>query len=159
MLYTRDLVAEGSQKFPDLASRLERAEELVLRGHVSPFEDQGARSVKSQSKAGKTYIVKLDERSCTCPDRQEAHAPHGYCKHILAVAMLERLQADNGYDSRGGFSYKDGHYQQGWVEDHEVEARKARRQEERDRLLVDIATGDIDPPNHGVAVALAAGLI
>ncbi len=37
--------------------------------------------VKSESDEGKSYIVNLKERSCTCP----SYKYKGFCKHIAAV--------------------------------------------------------------------------
>lgn len=79
---------------PELAGRLERAQQLVQAGGVDWSEDLGIHIVTSQSNPAGAYQISLADRTCTCPDRPRA--PRGWCKHLLAVTIVglaDRYQA------------------------------------------------------------------
>lgn len=80
------VVAHLVSRNPDLLGRLGRAHELVQQRAVSWSPELGVHVVASQSNPLGTYAVSLPERSCACPD--QPRAPRGWCKHILAVAIL-----------------------------------------------------------------------
>src|SRR5215471_19284310 len=84
----RALIARGTARHPELASRLERAAFIALFRHVGPELD-GSWTVGSEHDPGKTYRVQLDAASfCTCQDSQ--HRPGQECKHSLAAVMVAR---------------------------------------------------------------------
>ena len=83
----------------ELHGRLDKAQTLVLGGHVTLGD--GVATVVSETDSALHYRVKS---SCDCPDAEDK-APQGYCKHRLAVmihkravqeaaALLERRRAD-----------------------------------------------------------------
>jgi hypothetical protein len=76
-----DAVATTAKaKLPQCASRIDRAVELVLAGHVELLEDSSAR-VRSQTDGETTYLVV----NGTCPCADFPQAPEGFCKHVRFV--------------------------------------------------------------------------
>jgi len=67
-------------------SRLDKAQGLVLAGHVNPHDDGHSATVQSETKADETYAV---NGACECPDAR-GKAPEGWCKHKLAWAIYRR---------------------------------------------------------------------
>lgn len=67
-------------------SRLDKAQWLVLAGHVNPADDGHSATVQSETKAEETYQV---NGACECPDAR-SKAPAGFCKHRLAWAIYRR---------------------------------------------------------------------
>lgn len=69
--------------------RVTRAAEALAAGRVRirPGRESGSYVVSSFSGRG-TYLVRLPERTCTCPDRQ--YGSTGICKHVAAVLLSER---------------------------------------------------------------------
>ena len=67
-------------------SRLDKAQWLVLAGHVNPHDDGHSATVQSETKADETYAV---NGACECPDAR-TKAPAGFCKHRLAWAIFRR---------------------------------------------------------------------
>ena len=96
------LVETGSAHRPELATRLQRAANILRQ--TAPYKakppDGTLWSVPSQSRAGVIYLVDRRDNSCSCPDyRQWAAtrrrgAPGGLCKHRLAVEMIARLTGE-----------------------------------------------------------------
>ena len=78
----RELIERGSRRSPALTKRLERAAFLLLMRRIEAHPE-GGWTVESETEVGKVYRVTDD--ACECPDFQ--WAPHGYCKHRLAVMM------------------------------------------------------------------------
>jgi hypothetical protein len=70
---------------PACGSRLERARELVLAGHIELHPDGSAR-VRSQSDGQTTYLVV--NGTCACEDFPRA--PEGLCKHRAAHRIAKR---------------------------------------------------------------------
>jgi hypothetical protein len=70
---------------PECGSRIDRARELVLAGHVEFLEDGSAR-VRSQRDGQTTYLVV----NGTCPCADFPQAPEGLCKHRLAPRIARR---------------------------------------------------------------------
>ena len=70
---------------PACGSRIDRARELVLAGHVELLEDGSAR-VRSQSDGQTTYLVV--NGTCSCEDFSQA--PEGLCKHRVAHRVARR---------------------------------------------------------------------
>jgi hypothetical protein len=79
----RDVMRRGQARYPELAGRMEKAAMLLVLRRVEP-EDKGVWLVESEREAGRMYRVTPD--GCECPDI--ARAPHGLCKHHLAVLLL-----------------------------------------------------------------------
>ncbi|KPK21305.1 MAG: hypothetical protein AMJ76_02955 [Dehalococcoidia bacterium SM23_28_1] len=158
MIYVQDLVQQGTARYPELASRLARAAELVTTGHITPaafYNKDGNRLVRSATGRPISYIVQPGDRgTCTCPDFTGGHAPHGWCKHRLALAMLTRLQDKNGYNGDTT------------APDPDVPAARsvttnARRrwQEDKTRILLELAAKGFVDISQDVALSLGAGLI
>jgi hypothetical protein len=84
----RELVRRGAARNPLLRSRLERAAFIVLMRRIED-RPEGGHTVESDSEVGKAYIVHAG--ACECPDYWRA--PEGYCKHRLAVMMLDAGEA------------------------------------------------------------------
>ena len=72
-------------KYPELTARLQRAVSIVRAGGVRLRGDNAA-AVANGSEA--PYEVTDD--GCTCEDFVRGNAPHGRCKHRLAVLLLAR---------------------------------------------------------------------
>ena len=72
-------------KYPELNARLQRAVSIVRAGGVQLRGDNAA-AVANGSEA--PYEVTDD--GCTCEDFVRGNAPHGRCKHRLAVLLLTR---------------------------------------------------------------------
>ncbi len=84
----RALIARGTARHPELASRLEHAAFIALFRQVAPELD-GSWTVGSEHDPAKTYRVHLDAASfCSCQDSQ--HRPGQECKHSLAAVMVAR---------------------------------------------------------------------
>ena len=79
-------------KYPELNARIQRAVSIVRAGGVQLHGDNAA-AVANGSEA--PYEVTDD--GCTCEDFTRGNAPHGRCKHRLAVLLLTRtLEHFNG---------------------------------------------------------------
>jgi hypothetical protein len=79
------VAALAKAKLPQCASRIDRAVELVLAGHVELCEDGSAR-VRSQTDGVTSYLVV--NGTCECEDFPRA--PDGLCKHRLAPRIARR---------------------------------------------------------------------
>lgn len=87
----RRLVQQGSERRPDLATRLEKAAMIVLFRTVAlDGPEEHLYHVESESQPGRYYTV---NGACDCRDYMH-RAPGGYCKHKLAVALVERATED-----------------------------------------------------------------
>jgi uncharacterized Zn finger protein len=80
------VVEHITSRNPVLLSRIGKAHQLVQAGAVAWSPDIRAHVVRSQSNELGAYTVSLADKSCTCPD--QPRAPHGWCKHLLAVAVV-----------------------------------------------------------------------
>jgi len=93
---TEKAVAQG-----DLArlTRLVKAYELVVRGHVVANPDGGGALVQSQA-AGATTHYRVVGRRCECADyTRHVEAEQSYlCKHGLAYLLVQRLDAQEAAD-------------------------------------------------------------
>ena len=79
-------------KYPELNARIQRAVSIVRAGGVQLHGDNAA-AVGNDGEA--PYEVTDD--GCTCEDFTRGNAPHGRCKHRLAVLLLTRtLEHFNG---------------------------------------------------------------
>jgi hypothetical protein len=87
----RRLVEKGKATRPELATRLEKAAMIVLFRTVE-VTDGGRHEyrVESDTTPGRFYRV---NGTCDCQDYSH-RAPSGFCKHRLAVALVERVQDD-----------------------------------------------------------------
>lgn len=88
-------VSQAVAAYPDLATRIQAAAEIVARHLANPSERIITATIKADglviyrvkgSKPGTVYTVTADG-TCTCPD----HVKRGVkaCKHVLAVRLLE----------------------------------------------------------------------
>ena len=94
------------QKYPELASRVDRAAAIVKRGGYTRITDTTWVIPSSTGTMG--YMVGAQ---CTCPDFTGVHpqtgelalikdrAPRGWCKHRLAMLMLVKLATDTERDT------------------------------------------------------------
>jgi hypothetical protein len=85
----RVLVARGSARHPELASRLEKAAFLLLFRTVQPQLD-GTWTVGSERDASKTYTVNLNANRAYCTCEDSLRRPGLECKHSLAAVLLSR---------------------------------------------------------------------
>jgi hypothetical protein len=79
------VVTKAKAALPECNGRVESAEQIVLNGDVQLLPDGSAR-VGSQSQAATLHVV---HSSCDC--RDYPHAPHGQCKHKIAVGIATRV--------------------------------------------------------------------
>ena len=85
------LVHQGAERRPDLASRLEKAAMIILFRTVELVDAaHHAYPVESEQEPGRFYDV---NGACECQDYQR-RAPGHWCKHRLAVALVERAADD-----------------------------------------------------------------
>lgn len=81
------VVAHWSARNPDLLSRLAKAHAIARETGAVRWDGRHlVHRVRSQANPAGVYRVALVHRSCTCPDQPSA--PRGWCKHLLAVALL-----------------------------------------------------------------------
>ena len=79
-------------KYPELNARIQRAVSIVRAGGVQLRGDNAA----AVANGGEAPYEVTDE-GCTCEDFTRGNAPHGRCKHRLAVLLLTRtLEHFNG---------------------------------------------------------------
>lgn len=87
------LVAKGKEHRPELSSRLDRAAFIAAFRIVRLVDASDSAhplyTVESETEAGKTYAV---NGRCECRDYERA--PGHFCKHRLAVALIERAASD-----------------------------------------------------------------
>lgn len=87
----RRLVEKGKATRPELASRMEKAAMIVLFRSVELTDAQHHEyRVESEAEEGRFYRV---NGVCECADFIH-RAPSGFCKHRLAVALVERATAE-----------------------------------------------------------------
>jgi hypothetical protein len=97
----RDLVNTATERRPDLATKLERAVNLVVLRSIQPASRPGSWWVQSEADPTSEYLVARTEPAgtwvCLCQDFIKRGGP---CKHALAVQLLRaalrreaRLQA------------------------------------------------------------------
>ena len=72
-------------KYPELNARIQRAVSIVRAGGVQLRGDNAA----AVANGGEAPYEVTDE-GCTCEDFTRGNAPHGRCKHRLAVLLLTR---------------------------------------------------------------------
>ena len=89
LLLVKGLTCAASRQDQALVDRISKAAYLVLAGAVEPTERDGAWAVRSQRDPLTWYTV--DGEHCSCPDAGK-HPERG-CKHFLAVALWQRLEA------------------------------------------------------------------
>jgi len=82
-----EIATKAHEKLPESSGRIDSAVKLVLAGDVELLPD-GAAMVASRSKAGTEYA--LVNGVCECGDY--AQAPHHFCAHRLAAAIMRRVQ-------------------------------------------------------------------
>ncbi len=94
-------VSECKRKYPELATRVDRAGAIVKHGGYTRLT---AHTWLIPSSTGTPYVV---NGSCGCADYTGVHpqtgdvapvtdrAPHGWCKHRLAMLMLIKLATDS----------------------------------------------------------------
>src|SRR5713101_8698359 len=83
-----EVAAKAHAKLPECHGRVDSAVKMVLSGDVELLEG-GTAKVASQSHGETVYHVV--NGSCDCKDF--ARAPHAFCKHRLATAIVRRAQA------------------------------------------------------------------
>jgi hypothetical protein len=85
----RQVAENAKAKLPQCGTRIDRAVELTLAGHVELLPD-GSAKIRSDSPKGKTtyHIV-----NGTCDCRDFARAFEGWCKHRIASAIYKRARA------------------------------------------------------------------
>jgi hypothetical protein len=93
----KDLVARCVEQHPELRRRMEHAAfiaifRIVRRRDRGDHISQTQWEVGSETDDGKLYAVHTTAGSCTCPDYQRA--PHGWCKHRLAVQLVVRAEEE-----------------------------------------------------------------
>ena len=82
-------------KYPELNARLQRAVSIVRAGGVQLRGDNAAAVVN-----GSEAPYEVTDEGCTCEDFARGNAPHGRCKHRLAVLLLTRtLEHFNSNDN------------------------------------------------------------
>ena len=82
-----EVVAHWVRLNPDLLARLGRAHDIAVSDRIVWDPDQRAHVVRS-SDGSRWYRVDLAGRSCACPDHRDGGAPRGWCKHLLALAVV-----------------------------------------------------------------------
>lgn len=72
-----------------MLARLTRAHEIVRAGDRILWDpDIRSHVVRSCADPAIWYVVNLEVRWCACPDHQQGDAPRGWCKHLLALALV-----------------------------------------------------------------------
>jgi hypothetical protein len=87
------LVADATQKAPELGTRPEKAAIILLAGKVAPIAANAYEVVNSDGDGA--YRVDHAAGTCDCPDyTHRAPVVNGakLCKHRLAVVFLRRLE-------------------------------------------------------------------
>lgn len=90
------LVERGKQAHPDLATRMDKAAALLVTRSIECGESGRVWYVQSERHPDTEYPVTPRRRGpwrCTCADFARRH---DWCKHGLAVALLQRCQAAEG---------------------------------------------------------------
>lgn len=96
----RDAVTLAARGRPYLARRVHRAA-AILRTNPPARKTPGCDRlwlIDSASRPDVSYLVDQHARTCTCPDYRgylqalPRAAPHGWCKHRLAVAILAAIE-------------------------------------------------------------------
>ena len=72
-------------RYPELNARIQRAVSIVRAGGVQLRGDNAAAVAN-----GSDAPYEVTEDGCTCEDFARGNAPHGRCKHRLAVLLLTR---------------------------------------------------------------------
>lgn len=86
----REMVQNLSARKPELASRAERAAQIVATRDIRQ-DANGQWHVESQSKPGSFHLVNaVGTKACDCVDFTRKAAPNGWCKHLIAVALIEK---------------------------------------------------------------------
>ena len=89
------VVRHFTSKNPDLLNRIERAHAIARTAGAIEFRADCERGGPSPrwyvlaSNQEDWYQVDLHDRTCTCPDE----APRGWCKHLLALAIVGSADA------------------------------------------------------------------
>lgn len=96
----RQQVKELTSRRPELASRVERAGQILATRTVERIGVNLYR-VESQSKPGSYHLVELGPRTCDCYDFTSGRAPQGFCKHVIAVIMAQKAQETEQIERRG----------------------------------------------------------
>ena len=93
------------------ASDLERQSRgAAMAAHARIVKFGAGYKVPAQTTSGKSYMVNLDKRSCTCPDFDNWQQP---CKHIYAVESF--IQREEQADSNTAESEtRRATYRQNW---------------------------------------------
>ena len=85
-----DVAARAKAHVPAAVNgRIERATRLVLQ-HDVRFLPDGTVEVGSSSDPMKVYHLR--GRTCECKDFTEGKAPDGFCQHILAACIYQRVE-------------------------------------------------------------------
>jgi len=86
-----DVAARAKEKLPAAVNgRVEKATRLVLQ-HDVLFLSDGTVEVGSSSDPMRVYHVR--GRACECQDFTSGKAPEGWCQHVVAACMQQRVDA------------------------------------------------------------------
>jgi len=86
-----DVAARAKERLPAAVNgRVEKATRLVLQHDVRFLED-GTVEVGSASDPMKVYHLR--GRTCECQDFTSGKAPEGWCQHVVAACMQQRVDA------------------------------------------------------------------
>lgn len=95
----RKLTGELAAKRPELASRIEKAAQILATRNVERIGMNLFR-VESQTRPDSYHLVELGPRSCDCHDFVNGRAPQGFCKHIIAVVTMLKAQEQETIESK-----------------------------------------------------------
>jgi hypothetical protein len=90
------LLAAACTRWPQLISRIDRAQEILLSGGISlepvAWEKRNVPywQIASQSKADGSYIIP-GSMGCHCPDRAPSIGERRFCKHTIVLACYLRI--------------------------------------------------------------------
>lgn len=76
-----------------MTARLDRAKDIVMKGHITHV-DQTKSDYRVTSQADPTLHYQVTAKGCTCPDVEKG-AVKGWCKHRLAVALVQHHKAQD----------------------------------------------------------------
>lgn len=96
----RQMTQELKARKPELASRIERAAQILATREVRRI-GRDIYQVESQSNPGTFHLVTLGPRSCDCYDFVNNRAPQGFCKHVIAVITMWKAEEEEREERRG----------------------------------------------------------
>src|SRR5262245_35892916 len=83
-----DVVVRAKVSLPESAGRIDKAAALVLAGDVELFYTNGTARVGSGTDIPTSYVV----TGARCVYKDVSRAPLGYCKQVIDVMILTRVQ-------------------------------------------------------------------